>query len=89
MSLTETTDRTTLVNVTAMIVDMQTRTTEWGASGKIKVGDKLSHLLYFEMTTDERAQFHEQLNGYPIPQTPYTLEWIPGFNYFEIALTSP
>lgn len=79
----------TLILAQPLIDDLQAHVLAWCLSGRAKEGDRFSHLLYFGMSPEERAQFHEQLNGYPIPKTSYTLEWIPGFNYFEITLTSP
>ncbi len=79
----------TPINVWKMISELKSSINERLVGGKVREGDRIAHLLYFEMNDAERKTFHEQLDGFIIPDSPYKLEWISSLHYFKIMPGAP
>jgi hypothetical protein len=54
-------------------------------AGKLRVGDKITHLRFYQLDAEECKMFLQRLRGYHIPDTSYQLTWSETRHYFEIT----
>lgn len=72
------------IDIWPMIEQLKAHVSRWLAEGKIRAGGRVSHLIYFELDSEERKMFHQRLDDFRFPGTSYKLEWNPTVRYFEL-----
>lgn len=55
------------------------------AEGKLREGDRYTHLLFYELDDERCKMFLQRLRGYRIPGTSYQLTWNETRHYFEVT----